>query len=1342
MHNQFKNRFSKNTFHTYLNVRNLFPVLVVTAVSACLPTDEILTPTNEHHFQNNTGVVTVQPLSEATSVCYTVDGSEPVWNEGSCNGGTTMGIVDPSIATEILLECGEDTGADVLRTVRLEYDSEDETQKLITSNYYLNCDVDADDDGSGDSGQTDDETNGDEPTATNSLTADTQIETNEYLESSNGRYRLFMQSDGNLVLRDWDTRESLWSSSTHGTGAVRARFQGDGNFVIRTADGSAVWSSGTNGSGGDRLVLNNDGSLAIYSGNTVVWAVNGDGNTNTGGGNDGGSGDGGDSGGGNGGDDPSSLNRFSTPSAALYSLNNSKQRVFPEPVSHPFGGNGHSVTWDGRVYAVKRTGGWFAAAFRPERISLNSDGTPNFNNGAFGDRITLELEEDAGQIHQNWLAIVKDPSVSGENPYPSNSNGSYQANGTFRTYKALIYQTSTANGDNDQMGYRAATFIVSNANTSNAQLTRAEFDGSFRRLALSNGDDFRCIEPSATMDGRLIICQGHPDNNGRIDNLVYSWHSTPGATTNWPEPKSIANLYYDERNKDVDGIPFAIRYPLAERPLLDASGEAYTRGQLVKGAYPWVSRDGSELFYQAAKFQNGARRSGTTVVGRWSGWTFRHIDGPINADRDVNSKLFISSPGAFTTMWTPFKDVADLPIPYSLYGPVYPLFGSNSQDYNEIGFDDYLDGNYVMYLGMNEQLDRAGEQMVNNTPDTSGNFNNAQLVGAKFPVEYNGDDEIVGRNGQAIYFPSDTYLSVDKNQGWSSLENAFTVDLFVRKFSGSGDIPLFSLQNGVEVYLDNGAEISASMWDNQGQRVDIDGPNILNERWTHVALSFDSADDRLRLFVDGSQVSSVNATAFGDVRTSGQVRIGPDNANALLILDDVKVSNVARTGIEIAHTAYSRTHRPPSSQLMSLIPGHLQSLSNQAIAVDRFSMEAAALGEELFNDVILSKERTTSCATCHDPELAFTDGLAIAQGDEPTDAGERNTPTLLNRLFSSLQGWSGTADSLDVQALIPVAAVHEMNLPISEALQRLRTEGDYAQRFQDVYGEAPDEFNFPAALASFQAVQFAPITRVDQYKAGDDSALTESEQRGLRLFEGKARCSGCHSGTNFTDESFRNNGLVDNGDIGRADATARDRDFKLFKVPTLRGLNITGPFMHDGSMGTLQEVVSAYNDGANDVAIRDTDIRPLELSSQEQQDLVAFLMALSEPGTAEPGNGDDGSPTREDATSANSLGLNQRLNSNEYLESTNGDYRLYLQGDGNLVLRDTDSGSSVWSSSTVGTGAVRLTMQSDGNLVMRDSEGDAIWSTRTSGSGANLLLLESGGSLILYEDSREVLSLR
>jgi cytochrome c peroxidase len=915
-----------------------------------------------------------------------------------------------------------------------------------------------------------------------------------------------------------------------------------------------------------------------------------------------------------------SRNQFSAPSAALYARNDGRVRGFPKVIDTGFSGYSHAETWDGRIF-VTLASGWVASAFRPELITRNADSTVSFQ-GAFGTPVTLESDAQAPDVHHNWLSISQDPSVSGKNPYPSTSTGTPDANGTYETYRALVYHTSLRlkpNGDKDffQMGMRKATFIVSNANTRNAQVVQAKFTSTFQRLVVPGDADLLCIEPSATVDGRLIVCQGSPENNGQQANLVYSWNPTPGTSANWSAPKSIANMYFDDRNANVAGVPFYVRYPIAERPLLDATGATYTSGQLALGAYPWLSHDGSELFYQASEEGVTAIRTATSVVGRWTGWAIRHIDGTINRNRHAVSiypekgeRLFISSPGAFTTMWSPYKNVDDLKIPYSLRGPSYPIFGSNTKDYNEVGFDDYLDGNYILYLGMNESVSRDGVFQVTATNDTSGNFNNGTLVGARFPLEYNNQDMLVGRYGQGIYFAAGNYIDVSRANKWDTLAKGVSVDFWVKKMSGSGTVRLFALQGGVEVYLTNGDNLTAAITNDAGTRVQVDGPGI-GSNWAHVACTYSPASKKLTLYLNGQRAAVASTAGFGPVRTSGTVHIGPESSTALMILDEVKVSNVERRPYEIAYSANVASNKGANAALMAEIPSYLSKLRFNVTGVDRFSSAAADLGRDLFSDVALSANQTTSCATCHISEKNFTDGRAIAKGNEPTDAGVRNTPILLNRLFSSFQGWSGVATTLDTQASVPIQAPHEMNLKMAALVSRLRANPTYRDRFSLAFGgQLPTSANVVTALGSFMARQFAPKNRVDDFLEGNRAALTAGEKRGFDLFQGKARCSGCHAGPNYTDESFRSNGLAVNDDVGRADVTGRDRDYKLFKVPSLRGLSLTAPYMHDGKKATLRDVVVAYNNGATAVPTRDTDILPLQLSAQEIRDLVAFLNAL------------------------------------------------------------------------------------------------------------------------------------
>ena len=212
----------------------------------------------------------------------------------------------------------------------------------------------------------------------------------------------------------------------------------------------------------------------------------------------------------------------------------------------------------------------------------------------------------------------------------------------------------------------------------------------------------------------------------------------------------------------------------------------------------------------------------------------------------------------------------------------------------------------------------------------------------------------------------------------------------------------------------------------------------------------------------------------------------------------------------------------------------------------------------------------------------------------------------MSGLFSREQGWAGKNESLLAQSTGPIQHVHEMNLPLAEAVERLRGNGSYLQKFDDAFSSLPTEELLGDALVAFQLSSFSAANLDDQDLLNAEQALGE------RLFMGKARCSGCHSGPNFSDESFRNNGVTPNSsDNGRMLVTGRERDRGLFKVPTLRGIVNTAPYMHNGSIATLEQVVDEYiSASTEDRLMKDTDLLPIELSSAEEAALIEYIKVL------------------------------------------------------------------------------------------------------------------------------------
>jgi len=271
------------------------------------------------------------------------------------------------------------------------------------------------------------------------------------------------------------------------------------------------------------------------------------------------------------------------------------------------------------------------------------------------------------------------------------------------------------------------------------------------------------------------------------------------------------------------------------------------------------------------------------------------------------------------------------------------------------------------------------------------------------------------------------------------------------------------------------------------------------------------------------------------------------------------------------------------------------------------------LGRRLFFDPVLSVDSTVSCASCHQPDHGFStpSRFAIGVGGKATT---RNPPSLLNRAYGKAFFWDGRETSLEAQALRPVADVNEMGGTVEGALKRLEASATYRAQFAAAFPNGITAENLARALAGFERVLLLGDSRVDRFRAGDVKALDDRELHGLWLYESKGRCWQCHSGRNYTDESFHNTGVrwgKDPIDLGRYAVTKQDADRGRFKTPSLRGLTHTAPYMHDGSMATLEEVVDFYDNGGGKNPYLDPIMKPLGLSKDEKADLVAFLKAIS-----------------------------------------------------------------------------------------------------------------------------------
>lgn len=274
--------------------------------------------------------------------------------------------------------------------------------------------------------------------------------------------------------------------------------------------------------------------------------------------------------------------------------------------------------------------------------------------------------------------------------------------------------------------------------------------------------------------------------------------------------------------------------------------------------------------------------------------------------------------------------------------------------------------------------------------------------------------------------------------------------------------------------------------------------------------------------------------------------------------------------------------------------------------------EAIALGKKLFFDPILSRDSSIACNSCHHPHLAFSDSVAISPGVDGR-LGFRNAPTLMNVAWLDLINKDGGVTKLDLQAMTPIEDHEEMDISILKVAKRLDAQADYVALADSAYQRPLDAFVITRALAAYLRTLVASDSPYDHYLEGNNEALSEAAIRGEEIFFGKAKCIQCHSGFNFTNNAFENNGLYSQyKDNGRQRVTLLPKDEGKFRVPTLRNVELTAPYMHDGSLKTLEEVLTHYNKGGKTSTNKSTLIEPLNLSNPEIDDLKSFLRSLTD----------------------------------------------------------------------------------------------------------------------------------
>ena len=276
------------------------------------------------------------------------------------------------------------------------------------------------------------------------------------------------------------------------------------------------------------------------------------------------------------------------------------------------------------------------------------------------------------------------------------------------------------------------------------------------------------------------------------------------------------------------------------------------------------------------------------------------------------------------------------------------------------------------------------------------------------------------------------------------------------------------------------------------------------------------------------------------------------------------------------------------------------------------------LGRQLFYDVKLSRDNSTSCASCHSLTASFSDpGKAVSFGVSHRQ-GSRNAPALMNVAYDTTFFWDGRAGTLELQALGPILNPVELANDSNTVIARLKADAFYLRMFQEAFPDGNITFQrIGQAIATFERTLISGASPYDRYMQGDKSAISPAAQRGLKLFNDttdlKTNCVSCHSGVNFTDNSYRSTGLDEfYSDQGRGLISGSSQDFGKFRVPSLRNIFLTAPYMHDGRFTNLTPVLQHYNEGGKHNSTQDPLVHQLNLTDAQLSDITEFLKSLTD----------------------------------------------------------------------------------------------------------------------------------
>ncbi len=944
------------------------------------------------------------------------------------------------------------------------------------------------------------------------------------------------------------------------------------------------------------------------------------------------------------------------------------------------------------------------------------------------------------------------------NPYRSNSLGNADETGSFLTYKArwltrFIPLDQIDSVGNNFVAVLPLTIIVKNPSSINSEVYSVRANASqFTLLQDTLGNPIQAIEPSLTFDGKLMVFQNWEVDNTRLGRLYYSFNPSVGAILNgWSVPKPISQMYNDPLLRKM--------YPLARYQIRDSIGNPLAQ---VKGAYPWISLDGDDVFFAATTHADGARRAGLSAVGASTKGLVKLIDGGMNFLRKGGfPKLSVSSFGRTPGRWSPleFNQLRTLPLSDKLY--TYPLMSTGV--YSEASFEETIVGNYELYLDMTEGVSASGVYDTSLTQDSSGFFHAAiKNSGALYseeaypaicleksltlPYATAGICDIKDPlspasklfSGNPIYFQGGGKLTaphLSTVNGHEILKNAtqLTLSFAVRPLGGGFTaMDLVKKANTFRSRIDNVGFVHFSINLVGGQTLSLRtvAPLLLDE-WTALALTYNSIDGHYQIYKNGSidsQGTSPHGALALSTASTADVVIGPDstaNANIICAIDQVGLSRVVRSSAEIQRQSGRFLPKGVSTILPLPLGLKDKDVKNDIFFKRNLDPRLVNLGKNLFFDVRLSSNNKNSCASCHNPASGFSeaiplhDGLLAGAGGAPKLL--RKTPSLFNLPFRESFFADGRAESLLDQAHSVLTNPDEMGTSLSVVVGRLQKSPHYQNLFNVAYSSqtAPiTPINMLVALREFQFSLISGNTRFDKHRAGDLTALSALEKNGEALFFGKARCAECHSGSQFTDNAFHNLPFISSTnlagvvDTGLARITGNPSDTGKFLTKSLRGIASTGPFLHGGTAPSIQSVVALYNTVGSvklNAGVDDDFLAPISLNATELNELTAFILTLS-----------GGEPTITPALIFDEPKIAKSFAKGSFIllagqSAPLTDGTLTFQSDGNLVFYDLQN-KALWSSQTKIAGCTaplcRLEFLADGNLAIKNSN-LVVWQTNT-----------------------------